>query len=272
MKIQINGRTVVAFRGESVLTAATRAGIAIPTLCHHEAVEDSGACRLCMVEIRKAGWDEDWTQLVTACLFPVEEDLVVLTGSPEVRQTRKEILELLLARAPEAEAVQALAAAYGIDGSPYPPQEEAALPNCIPNGHKFRTSGASPAQLNCILCGLCTRICQTLVTGAIATAGRGPEKVVGTPFGEATDVCIGCLACASSCPTGAIPVEDTGASRTIWGRSFALAPCTTCGAPTATRPQIDWLAQKTGRAPEDFMICVACKTKATGEAYHRISW
>ena len=253
MKIHINGRTVSVFKGESVLTAATRAGIEIPTLCHHEAVEDSGACRLCMVEIRKAGWTDDWTQLVTACLFPVEEGLTVLTDSPEVRRTRKEILELLLARAPEAAAIRTLAADYGVEASPYPEQPDPALPGCI-------------------LCGLCTRICQGLVTGAIATSERGPAKVVGTPFGEATDVCIGCLACASSCPTGAIPVEDPGGSRRIWGRTFELVPCTTCGAPTTTREQIDWLAEKTGRPAEDFMLCVACKTKATGEAYHRISW
>ena len=253
MKILINGRPVAAFKGESVLTAAARTGIEIPTLCHHEAVEDSGACRLCMVEIRKASWDEDWTQLVTACLFPVEEGLVVLTDSPEVRQTRKEILELLLAQAPDAQAVRTLAAAYGVEVSPYPPQVDPALPGCI-------------------LCGLCTRICQELVTGAIATAERGPEKIVGTPFGETTDVCIGCLACASSCPTGAIPVEDLSVSRSIWGRSFDMVPCKGCGAPTATQPQIDWLAEKTGREADDFMTCVACKTKAAGEAYHRISW
>ena len=253
MNILINGRAVKAFKGESVLAAATRADVEIPTLCHHEAVEDSGACRLCMVEICKAGWDDDWTQLVTACLFPVEEGLVVLTDSPEVRRTRKEILELLMARAPDADAVRTLAAEYGVDVSPYPLMQDADLPGCI-------------------LCGLCTRICQGLVTGAIATTERGPNKVVGTPFGEATDVCIGCLACASSCPTGAIPVEDLGASRTIWGRSFELVPCSTCGAPTATREQIDWLSEKTGREAEDFSICVACKTKATGEAYHRISW
>jgi len=253
MKLLINGRTISAFEGESVLTAATRAGISIPTLCHHEAVEDSGACRLCMVEIREAGWDEDWTRLVTACLFPVQEGLVVLTDSPEVRRTRKEVLELLLARAPEAEAVQTLAAQYGVEFSPYPEQEDPALPGCV-------------------LCGLCTRICQALVTGAITTSGRGPDKVVGTPFGEPADACIGCLACASSCPTGAIPVDESGASRTIWGKTFDLATCAECGAPAGTREQIDWLAEKTGRPADDFLLCVACKTRKTGEAYHRISF
>jgi len=253
MKILINGRAVTALKGESVLAAATRAGVEIPTLCHHEAVEDSGACRLCMVEIREAGWDEDWTRLVTACLFPVQEGLVVLTDSPEVRRTRREILELLLARAPEAEAVQALAAEYGVELSPYPEQEDPALPGCI-------------------MCGLCTRICQGLVTGAITTSERGPDKVVGPPFSESADACIGCLACASSCPTGAIPVEDTGPSRTIWGKTFHLVPCPECGAPAATGEQIDWLAEKTGRPADDFVTCVACKTRKTGDAYHRISF
>jgi len=253
MKILINGRAVTAFKGETVLTAARRAGVEIPTLCHHEAVEDSGACRMCMVEIREAGWDEDRTKLVTACLFPVEEGLSVQTDSPEVRRTRKEILELLLARSPEAEAVRVLAAKYGVESSPYPDREDAELPNCI-------------------LCGICTRVCQALVTGAITMSERGPNKIVGPPFGEAADACIGCMACASSCPTNAIPVEDTGTTRTIWGRTFDLVPCAICGAPTGTREQIDWLAKKTGRAAADFEICVACKTKATGEVWHRISW
>ncbi|MBM4373070.1 MAG: (2Fe-2S)-binding protein [Deltaproteobacteria bacterium] len=253
MKILLNGRSVTAFPGETVLAAATRAGVAIPRLCHHEAVEASGACRLCMVEIRKAGWDPGWTQLVTACLFPVEEGLAVLTDSPEVRRTRREILELLLARAPEAQAVRDLALEYGIEAPPYPVREGAELPDCI-------------------LCGLCTRICQALVTAAITTSGRGPEKRVGTPFGEAADACIGCRACASSCPTRAIPVREERGARTIWGRTFALVACPRCGAAVATREHIAWLARRTGRPEADFEVCVACKTKATGEAWHRISF
>lgn len=246
----IDGRKVKARAGEFLLAVARREGISIPTLCHHEAVEPSGACRLCMVEITKPGWD-GWTKLVTACLFPAEPDLIVTTDSDRVRRCVTEVLELLLARSPNAEAVRKLASQYGITAGKYPARHEGD---------------------NCILCGICTRVCQNLVTGAIARVNRGVEKVVATPFDEGSADCIGCLSCARSCPTEAIEFSEVDGERTIWGKSFALEPCTVCGVPTISKEQAQWAAAKQGVLEQDLYICPECKAVKTAAVYDKITW
>src|SRR5512136_2975052 len=107
--LQIDGRNVEAVEGMTILEAAQSAGIIIPTLCHHEKLESYGACRICTVEVEARGR----TNLVAACLYPVEKNLVVRTRSEKVDKTRKMILELLLAHAPGAPALQDLAQEYG---------------------------------------------------------------------------------------------------------------------------------------------------------------
>lgn len=247
--ILIDGKKVKARKGEFLLAVARREGIDVPTLCHHEAVEPSGACRLCMVEITKEGWG-DWSKLVTSCLFPVEEGLVVLTNSERVRACRRETLELLLARCPGAEAVRKLAVSYGIQSPRYKVDEEGD---------------------NCTLCGICTRVCQDLMTGAIARINRGVEKRVETPFDEDSDVCIGCLACARSCPTKAIPFEQNDGTVTIWGQTFELLPCPACGEPSVTARQAAWMVAK-GISEEDSTLCVKCKGARTAGGCRKIMW
>src|SRR4030042_6331091 len=107
--LKIDGKEVKAKEGMTVLEAARSAGISIPTLCHHEKLEPYGACRLCTVEAETRGR----TNLVAACLYPVEQNLVVRTRSEKVDKTRKMILELLLAHAPDAGELQNLAQEYG---------------------------------------------------------------------------------------------------------------------------------------------------------------
>jgi bidirectional [NiFe] hydrogenase diaphorase subunit len=82
----------------TILEAAQRANIFIPTLCHHEKLEPYGACRMCTVEAEV----RSWTKYVTACLYPVEKDLIVRTRSGKVDKIRKMILEFLLAHAPNS--------------------------------------------------------------------------------------------------------------------------------------------------------------------------
>src|SRR4030043_72972 len=107
--LQIDGREVEAREGMTILEAAQSAGIFIPTLCHHEKLEPFGACRICTVEVEIRGW----TKLVVACVYPVEQDLVVKTRSQKVDKTRKMILELLLAHAPDSVELLDLAKEYG---------------------------------------------------------------------------------------------------------------------------------------------------------------
>jgi len=109
--LQIDGREVKATKGMTVLEAAQSAGVFIPTLCHHEKLEPFGACRICMVEIE----DRGWTKLVVSCVYLVEENLVVRTRSEKIDRIRKNILELLLAHAPDAFELQDLAQEYGAD-------------------------------------------------------------------------------------------------------------------------------------------------------------
>jgi NADH-quinone oxidoreductase subunit G len=92
VKLTIDGAAVTAREGETILAAAKRAGIAIPTLCHLEGLNEIGACRVCVVEV--AGLD----RLVAACTTPVEEGVIVLTNSPKVRRARKVNVDLLLSR------------------------------------------------------------------------------------------------------------------------------------------------------------------------------
>jgi bidirectional [NiFe] hydrogenase diaphorase subunit len=107
--LQIDGKEVKAREGMTVLEAAQSVGVFIPTLCHHEKLEPYGACRLCTVEVETRGR----TNLVAACLYPIEQNLVVRTRSKKVDKIRKTLLELLLAHAPEAGALQDLAQEYG---------------------------------------------------------------------------------------------------------------------------------------------------------------
>jgi heterodisulfide reductase subunit A len=132
------------------------------------------------------------SRIVTSCVYPVEEGLVVKTKSDTVMRDRKMLIELMLARAPKAKVIQDLAKEYGVKKT------------------RFKTE--APENL-CILCGLCARVCEERIgVSAINFVGRGVERKVQTPFQGTLDVnfdvCIACGSCASVCPTGAIKLED----------------------------------------------------------------
>lgn len=181
--LTINDREVRAERGVTILEAARDAGIHIPTLCYHEKLAPYGACRLCTVEISQNGR----TRLVTACVYPAEDGLVVKTDSQRVIRIRKMLLELMLASSP-AKTIQDLAQQHGVAK----PRFEA-------------------EKTNCILCGLCVRYCNEIKkANAIGFVGRGTERRVVFYPEIASTVCASCRECFSLCPTGKLPSETDG--------------------------------------------------------------
>ncbi len=202
-RITVDGRVLETDRDLMLLELLSENGIEVPHLCSHPSLAPSGACRLCVVEITKKEW-QGKSKIVTSCLYPVEDGLVVSTRSSEVLRTRRGLLELYLAQCPESELIREMARAEGIETTPFATVSE---------------------ENRCILCGLCARVCQDYGPGAIATLARGPEKHIGpSPEGMAED-CVGCRACAYLCPTGAIPVKQEDQLLKIWKRSFEIPVC-----------------------------------------------
>ncbi len=180
IRLTMDARQVEVEEGQTLLDAAKALGIEIPTLCYHRAVPAAGACRVCVVEIKAGGRPG----LVPACACPAQDGLEIDTNSERVRQSRRMTLQLLMARCPGSEKVKALAKEYGIEKTSYKIREDAD---------------------DCILCGLCVRVCNDLIgVGAINFVNRGVGRSVATPYSVDSDVCIGCGACAFVCPTGAI--------------------------------------------------------------------
>ncbi len=201
--LSIDGRELRAAEGTYVLELAREAGIEIPTLCDDPALEPSGACRLCQVEVTHPDWG-GWTGLMTACLYPAAEGIQVRTSSPKVLEARRRVLSLLAARCPRSETIAELARKYDVSTEGMHVDAEADY---------------------CILCGLCTRVCETYVTSAITTIGRGTGKAIGSFADEPPVDCVGCGACAMICPTDHIVASRTATGYEIWGRTFDTDVC-----------------------------------------------
>jgi len=249
VKLTINGRMIQANEGEMLLAVLRREKIDVPALCHHEAVEPFGACRLCTVEITRKEWD-GWSKQVTSCLYPVEEGLIVHTHSADVIELRKTIVDLFLARHPNTPEIIELANEYGIEQTSY---------ETVPDGD------------DCILCGLCTRICDAMGFSAISTVGRGHGKEVAPPLHQAPPDCTGCLACANNCPTNFIKFEKKIDSLTIWHKEFELIKCSKCGSRTITRVFAEHLSQTRDIPIEYFETCDACHRLETASSLGRIA-
>lgn len=186
INIVIDGKPLQVEEGTTILQACKMLSIPIPTLCHVDYLEPYGACRVCTV---KAQDGKGWEKYVTACNYPVWEGLVVVTDDADIREARKMNIELLMSRCERGvKALETLAAEYGIDKE----------------NPRF---GYGEGQ--CIMCGLCTRMCQDRVKAfAIGFAGRGHDRFVTSPFQKQAEACIACGSCFSICPTAEIKFFD----------------------------------------------------------------
>ncbi|MBU0742347.1 (2Fe-2S)-binding protein [bacterium] len=175
IRLQIDGREVRASESMTLLEAAREAGIPIPTLCLHDALEPFGGCRLCIVEVEVRGW----SRLVVSCVYPVAADLIVTTRNEKIDRIRKTLLELLLAHAPHAPALQEMAAEYGADRGRF--EQEASF---------------------CIHCGLCVRYCaEVKKKHAVGFIDRGIRKEISFLPEIAAKECSSCKECFPLCPT-----------------------------------------------------------------------
>ncbi len=229
----INGIEVTAEKGENVLDVARKHGFDIPSLCHHEAVTPYGACRVCLVEITKGGRKK----ITTSCNYEVLDGIEVKTDSEEIRRHRAMVLELIRAEAPGSKRVQRLAEEYGVFGP----------------SRFSRESDSGEDRNDCMLCGLCVRVCEEIVgVNALTFHGRGDKKGVGGPFMEEPKACIACGACAWVCPTDCIGfVEEDGLRKVVrWGRELPMENDGN-GRPVAPKFQLFHFSQL-ANLPKDF--------------------
>ncbi len=201
--ITVDGRKIETEKRKMLLEILNEKGIYVPTLCHHPSLVPSGSCRLCVVEISKEEWRGD-SRVVTSCLYPAEDGLIVSTRSANVLETRRTLLQLYLAHCPESEQIRELARLEGIDQTTFTLHDRSE---------------------KCIMCGLCTRVCQDLGPGAISTLNRGIAKEIGPDLSGTAESCTGCRTCAYLCPTGAIPMEQHDQKLKIWNREFTIPIC-----------------------------------------------
>ena len=223
VKYTIEGEEYEAEQGASLLGELRKHGYEVPSLCYHESLTAYGACRLCLVEVRKGKRQK----LTTSCNYPVQEGIAVFLDTDRVERNRRMVLELLLAQAPKApKHLQELAEQYGVKQV------------------RFEKNGDE----DCILCGLCSRTCRELVAvNALTFSGRGDQKHIGTPYHEASDSCILCGACVYACPVGCIDLSESGGKRRIkrWGRELPML-VDSMGMPTMTTAQAEYMARRTG--------------------------
>ena len=208
VNIQINGMPYSVPSGVTILEAAQSVGVDIPTLCYLKDVNEIGACRLCLVEVKGA------RGLVTACMYPVNEGMEVFTNTPKVMQSRKHTLELILSnhdmrclsciRSTDCE-LQKLCRDYGVDDVDHFKGErtiheiDASAPHMVRDNNK------------CILCRRCVGACSNVQgIGVIGPNNRGFASHIGCAFDQdLNDVaCISCGQCIVACPVGALYEKD----------------------------------------------------------------
>ena len=207
VNIKINNMPLSVPKGISILEAARMAGIEIPTLCYLKKINEIGACRICMVEVKGA------RSLVTACVYPVNEGMEIFTNTERVRKSRKMTLELILSthdrkclscvRSGTCE-LQQLCKEFGVDdetrfdgANPVHEYDDSAI-------HMIRDNG------KCILCRRCVAACQAQHISVIGVNARGFDTHIGSAFERPLDsvACVSCGQCIVNCPTGAIYEKD----------------------------------------------------------------
>ena len=218
--LKIDGKNIGGREDETILELARENGIPIPTLCQMEGLSISGACRLCLVEVK------GWNKLVPACATYIDEGMEVITNSPRLQRYRRQIIELLFAEGNHVCSVcvsngncqlQALNQALGV--------EHIHFPYLNPVRTVDMTHERFVVDRNrCVLCARCVRVCDE-IEGAHTwdIKGRGVNARVisdlAEPWGD-SQTCTWCGKCVNVCPTGALVEKNKPAGEMIKRTEF----------------------------------------------------
>ncbi len=233
--LTIDGQHVEAERGQMLLPVALDAGFDIPHLCYNESVKPYGACRLCLVEVKKNGR----SRMTTSCNYPVMEHIEVFTQTERVIRARRLVIELIWAMCPGDGEISAMAQEMGIENVRFEKEDK-----------------------DCILCGLCARVCEEVVGAhAIQFAKKGSTREMMPPFAEEATNCIACGACVTVCPVDVIGMKEEGDERTIirWKRTLKMKKCKVCGNYFAPWFQLEKFREKASLPKGFFDICYTCR-------------
>jgi NADH-quinone oxidoreductase subunit G len=224
IKLEIDGIEVEVEKGRTILEAAQSAAIRIPSLCDDRRLIPYGACRLCVVQ------QKGKSELLPSCFTPARNGMEIITQSPEIAESRRRQLQLILLNHPmtcprcekEGECdLQKLVYEYGVEETLYPWE-----PMTFPPDH--RSLLLQRDSNKCILCGRCVRICDEIQgVGELSFARRGVKTVIDTDFHRPIQ-CEFCGQCLDTCPVGAITSDRFDYRVKSWELEETTTPCPYC--------------------------------------------
>lgn len=201
--VTVNGRQLTGFEGTTILQLCRQNGVDIPTLCYIEDLSPAGSCRLCVVEV------EGSRTLVGSCHTPISQGAVIHTHSPKVIETRKMIVELMLASHPDSCVI--CDKANQCELRKIAADLDIGLTRVRTKKHYFPIEDVSPYltrdMSKCILCRRCVRACSEIAKKNILAVGyRGFDSkiIVDTDKPIDKEACKDCSVCVNVCPTGAL--------------------------------------------------------------------
>jgi NADH dehydrogenase/NADH:ubiquinone oxidoreductase subunit G len=193
--LTIDGETVEVAADKSVLEAALLADVCIPNLCFLPDAHANGACRVCLVEVERHGR----RKMTASCTLEVREGMIIHTDTDDVKRARRNIVELLLAEAPESEVLQHLAERLEVGEVRYPERDK-----------------------ECMLCGRCVAACADVAKeGTLGFIGRGTQRHVGLPFYN-EEYCVHCDECKARCPVELSPSGRRGQNFGVCGTELSM--------------------------------------------------